>query len=85
MLGGRIPAYDGKKSLYTAGALPFDVKDFAIKLAGQREKEYKVTIRLAGRADLHHLQQFLDGQQRDMPQETIQVLDVVLRETPSAK
>nr|CAD1819865.1 unnamed protein product [Ananas comosus var. bracteatus] len=85
LLGGRIPAYDGKKSLYTAGALPFDVKDFAIKLAGEREKEYKVTIRFAGRADLHHLQQFLDGQQRDMPQETIQVLDVVLRETPSTK
>ncbi|OAY78984.1 Protein argonaute MEL1 [Ananas comosus] len=85
LLGGRIPAYDGKKSLYTAGALPFDVKDFAIKLPGEREKEYKVTIRFAGRADLHHLQQFLDGQQRDMPQETIQVLDVVLRETPSTK
>lgn len=32
---------------------------------------------------MFHLQQFLAGRQRDMPQETIQVLDVVLRESPS--
>jgi eukaryotic translation initiation factor 2C len=43
------------------------------------EREYKITIRIAGRTDLYHLQQFLLGRQRDMPQETIQVLDVVLR------
>ncbi|PUZ36547.1 hypothetical protein GQ55_9G046900 [Panicum hallii var. hallii] len=32
---------------------------------------------------MYHLHQFLRGRQRDMPQETIQVLDVVLRESPS--
>jgi len=31
-LGKRLPAYDGRKSLYTAGALPFQVKDFKITL-----------------------------------------------------
>lgn len=31
-LGMRLPAYDGKKSLYTAGALPFLSKEFHIKL-----------------------------------------------------
>ena len=31
-LGNRIPAYDGKKSLYTAGALPFTSKEFVIEL-----------------------------------------------------
>jgi N-terminal domain of argonaute len=31
-LGGRTPAYDGRKSLYTAGQLPFGSKDFVIKL-----------------------------------------------------
>lgn len=49
------------------------------------EREYKITIRIAGRTDFYHLQQFLLGRQRDMPQETIQVLDVVLRESPSWK
>ncbi|KAJ4745605.1 Argonaute protein [Rhynchospora pubera] len=47
------------------------------------DKEYKVTIRYAGRADLALLQLFLHGKLRDLPQEAIQALDVVLRESPS--
>lgn len=31
-LGGRTPAYDGRKNLYTAGELPFKSKDFVVKL-----------------------------------------------------
>lgn len=31
-LGKRLPAYDGRKSLYTAGPLPFVSKDFKITL-----------------------------------------------------
>jgi hypothetical protein len=47
--------------------------------------EYKVTIRYAARANLYHLQQFLNGQQRDSPHDAIQALDVVMRESPSLK
>lgn len=31
-LGSRRPAYDGRKSLYTAGQLPFESKEFIVKL-----------------------------------------------------
>ncbi|RRT81818.1 hypothetical protein BHE74_00016293 [Ensete ventricosum] len=31
-LGTRLPAYDGRKSLYTAGSLPFNSKEFIIRL-----------------------------------------------------
>ncbi|CAN6308884.1 unnamed protein product [Urochloa humidicola] len=89
-LGGKLPAYDGRKSLYTAGPLPFESEEFVVTLIDpekkdkeRAEREYKITIRIAGRTDLYHLHQFLRGRQRDMPQETIQVLDVVLRESPS--
>lgn len=34
-LGRRLPAYDGRKSLYTAGALPFQSKEFSINLADE--------------------------------------------------
>ena len=44
-----------------------------------------MTIRYAARANLYHLQQFLNGQQRDSPHDTIQALDVVMRESPSLK
>lgn len=31
-LGMRLPAYDGRKSLYTAGVLPFTSKEFVVKI-----------------------------------------------------
>lgn len=36
-LGGRLPAYDGRKSLYTAGPLPFSSKNFQITLRDEEE------------------------------------------------
>lgn len=36
-LGGRLPAYDGRKSLYTAGPLPFSSKIFEITLHDEEE------------------------------------------------
>ncbi|KAL5975063.1 hypothetical protein ACLOJK_031739 [Asimina triloba] len=89
-LGKKKPVYDGRKSIYTAGPLPFESKEFLVKLidkdktsSARREREFRVTIKFAARADVHNLLQFLHGRQFDTPQETIQALDVVLRETPS--
>ncbi|XP_020259992.1 protein argonaute PNH1-like, partial [Asparagus officinalis] len=85
-LGMRLPAYDGRKSLYTAGSLPFSSKEFVVKLTEEddgmvaREKEYRVVIKFAARADLHHLRRFMEGKQADAPQDAVQVLDIVLRE-----
>jgi eukaryotic translation initiation factor 2C len=36
-LGMRLPAYDGRKILYTAGQLPFSWKDFKIKLVDEED------------------------------------------------
>ncbi|KAF5452757.1 hypothetical protein F2P56_027724 [Juglans regia] len=87
-LGTRLPAYDGRKSLYTAGELPFAWKEFKIKLVDEedgingpkREREYKVVIKFVARANMHHLGQFLAGKRADAPQEALQILDIVLRE-----
>lgn len=92
-LGDRLPAYDGRKSLYTAGPLPFISNEFRIThfdeedgSGGQRrEREFKVVIKFAARADLHHLGLFLQGRQADAPQEALQVLDIVLRELPTSR
>ncbi|XVF53694.1 hypothetical protein PTKIN_Ptkin05aG0119300 [Pterospermum kingtungense] len=92
-LGKRLPAYDGRKSLYTAGPLPFVSKEFKITLIDdddgsgtqRREREFRVVIKLAARADLHHLGLFLQGKQADAPQEALQVLDIVLRELPTSR
>ncbi|KAL5542061.1 hypothetical protein UlMin_009771 [Ulmus minor] len=87
-LGMRLPAYDGRKSLYTAGELPFLWREFKIKLIEEegrinvpkREREYTVVIKFVARANLHHLGQFLAGKRADAPQEALQILDIVLRE-----
>lgn len=92
-LGRRLPAYDGRRSLYTAGPLPFTSKEFNILLVegddgtgGQRrDRQFRVVINFAARADLHHLGQFLSGRQADAPQEALQVLDIVLRELPTER
>ncbi|KAF7089423.1 hypothetical protein CFC21_092402 [Triticum aestivum] len=97
-LGMRLPAYDGRSNLYTAGRLPFDAREFVIRLAVDddgvsgatarctcREKEYKVAIKFAAGADLRHLREFMAGRQPDEPQGALQVLDVVLREVASQR
>ncbi|XP_058090486.1 protein argonaute 1-like [Magnolia sinica] len=92
-LGRRLPAYDGRKSLYTAGPLPFTSREFVITLVDEddgqggprRERQFRVVIKLAARADLHHLGLFLAGKQADAPQEALQVLDIVLRELPTTR
>ncbi|XP_059627107.1 protein argonaute MEL1-like isoform X2 [Cornus florida] len=90
-LGKRWPAYDGRKSLYTAGPLPFSSKEFFVKLVDKdeptrkvwKEREFKVAIKFAARVELQFLKEFLASRQLEAPRDTIQALDVVLRATPS--
>ncbi|RWW80384.1 hypothetical protein BHE74_00011281 [Ensete ventricosum] len=51
----------------------------------QQHGVWQVVIRFAARADLHHLEMFLTGRQPDAPQDALQVLDIVLRELPTAR
>ncbi|PWA91206.1 Argonaute/Dicer protein, PAZ [Artemisia annua] len=84
-LGNRGLAYDGNKSAFSAGPLPFDNKEFVIVVPEKdgRQREFKVAVKFAATKDIDHLRQFLSGRQHDNPQETIQALDIVLREAAS--
>lgn len=61
----------------------FDVATNLFCFGCRRERPFKVVIKFAARADLHHLGEFLRGRQADAPQEALQVLDIVLRELPT--
>ena len=79
-LGGRLPAYDGQKSLFTAGELPFKSKEFVVTLPGRVEKRYKVVIKHATAVSLHPLFMLMAGYPTDIPTQALQVLDIVLRD-----
>ncbi|TXG74261.1 hypothetical protein EZV62_002840 [Acer yangbiense] len=83
-LGNRIPAYDGRKSLYTAGPLPFNSETFNFELKQDqiRYSSFKVTIKVAPKPDMYALRQYLERRHLDPPQEVIKVLDIVLKATP---
>ncbi|XP_031281738.1 protein argonaute 5-like isoform X1 [Pistacia vera] len=92
-LGQRILAYDGRKSIYTAGALPFDSKEFIVKLSdkdgkgsssrlSKEDRQFLVGIKLFLKLDLCTLQQFSRGRHMEA-QYILQALDVVLRSSPS--
>ncbi|KAL8140385.1 hypothetical protein V2J09_006406 [Rumex salicifolius] len=83
-LANKIPAYDGKKSLYTAGPLPFSSKEFVVKFleddrSPPREREFRVTVKLAAIVDTHHLKEYMLGRQKDSSQNAIHVLDVAMQ------
>ncbi|PKU67879.1 Protein argonaute 1B [Dendrobium catenatum] len=89
-LGNRLPVYDGRKILYTAGELPFKSEEFIITLvdeddgagaAARRERIFKVVITFAVKTDLYQLERFLTRKQRDAPQ--LQILDIVMRQLPN--
>ncbi|XP_076896843.1 protein argonaute 1-like [Bidens hawaiensis] len=90
-LGKRLPVYDGSRSLYTAGPLPFISQEFRITFLEdenssrrtKKDKQFKVVIKLASRASLNHFEMYLRGQVLDTPQDTLRVLDIVLRELPT--
>jgi len=79
-LGGRLPAYDGRKSLFTAGELPFKTKEFEVTLPGRTEKRYKVLIKHATAVSLDQLMMLMAGYHTDIPAHALQVLDIVLRD-----
>ncbi|XP_019192368.1 PREDICTED: protein argonaute PNH1-like [Ipomoea nil] len=91
-LGNRLPVYDGRRMLYTAGLLPFNTKDFIITLADDdewsgitKERRFSVTIKFSAQADMAQLHNFLAGKQADAPFQVLKIFDVVLRELASQR
>ncbi|KAH9660322.1 protein argonaute 5 [Citrus sinensis] len=83
-------------SIYTAGPLPFQSKEFIIELPDSdprpssstrpiRERQFRVVIRLASKPDLYTLQQFLGRRHFEAPYDVIQVLGVILSAASSEK
>ena len=83
-----LPSFDGRKNLYCREELPIgDTQlDLDVTLAtdkGEKERLFKVTVKLAARVDLGCLQDTLNEVSSRMS--AVQALDVVFRHTPSMR
>lgn len=100
MLSGALPAFDGRKSLYSPVEFQNDRLDLFISLpipnhkSGDskaehlRHKLFRVNIRLVSKLDGKDLTNYLNKEGDDwapLPQDYLQALDIVLRESPNEK
>ncbi|PHT51932.1 Protein argonaute 1A [Capsicum baccatum] len=91
-LGKRIPVFDGRGTIYTAGLLPFNSKEFTITLGDDdewigitKERKFTVTIKFISQANLHQLRELLSGKQVENPPQALKIIDIVLRELASQR
>eukprot|EP00795_Rhopilema_esculentum_P001647 gene1647-16114_t len=89
VFNGEKPVFDGKKNIYTKKRLPIENNgsEFTVKHHSESwrtEKEFKVTVKFASSVSIELLNQALAGK-CEIPRETIQALELVLRMTPSAR
>ncbi|WOG90709.1 hypothetical protein DCAR_0309953 [Daucus carota subsp. sativus] len=88
-LDGKDFAYDGKKSLFTVGALPRNKLEFTIIIqdissSGLRNsypsKTYKVEISYAAKIPVQAIAKTLNGQNLEKSRKALRVLDIILRQ-----
>ncbi|CAN8002960.1 unnamed protein product, partial [Ixodes hexagonus] len=84
-----LPAYDGRKNLYTRRKLPFEERVFTVdfeedepRREGDRVSQFTVKIHYAATVNLDALHAVYNNQVRTVPQEVIQALDIIMRHGP---
>ncbi|CAN8003154.1 unnamed protein product [Ixodes hexagonus] len=85
-LSNCIPAFDGRKNLYTRRELKFRERTFTVDFEeDQRVQKFIVKIQYAATVNLDALHAVFDNRVNTVPQEVLQAVDIVLRHGPSIK
>ncbi|KAL1447567.1 hypothetical protein MTO96_044249 [Rhipicephalus appendiculatus] len=85
-LSNCVPAFDGRKNLYTRRELKFRERTFAVDLEeDQRVQKFVVKIQYAATVNLDALHAVFENRVNTVPQEVLQAIDIVLRHGPSIK
>ena len=78
--------YDGRRNLYTSKQLPIDRNkvEMDVTLPGEgRDRTFRVSIKWISIISLQDLKIALDGKKTQIPYESVQAIDVVMRHLPS--
>ncbi|XP_077491638.1 protein argonaute-2-like [Amblyomma americanum] len=79
-----IPAFDGRKNLYTRRQLNFRERTFTVDLEeDQRSQKFTIKIQYAATVNLDALHGVFQKRVQTVPQEVLQAIDIVLRHSPS--
>ncbi|XP_064459891.1 protein argonaute-2-like [Ornithodoros turicata] len=85
-LSNCVPAFDGRKNLYTRRELKFSERTFSVDFEeDQRVQKFIVKIQYAATVNLDALHAVFDSRVNTVPQEVLQAVDIVLRHGPSIK
>ncbi|KAL3117936.1 hypothetical protein niasHT_005179 [Heterodera trifolii] len=89
IFNGINPVFDGKKSMYSKDPLPIghDRVELEVVMPGDSavDRKFKVAIKLVARVCLQTLDDAMEGRIRQIPPESVQAMDVILRHLPSMK
>ncbi|KAF7632951.1 hypothetical protein Mgra_00007654 [Meloidogyne graminicola] len=87
LFAGFKPVYDGKKNLYTKEALPFGQERIELEVVmpgdSSIERKFRVALKLVCRVSLQALEDAMEGKIKQIPPESVQAMDVILRHLPS--
>ncbi|XP_015790047.1 protein argonaute-2 isoform X3 [Tetranychus urticae] len=86
LFGNQKPVFDGRKNMYTSDDLPIgrDKIELEVILPGEgKDRLFRVAIKWVNQVNLDHLERALEGENRYIPMDAIQALDVVMRHLPS--
>ncbi|XP_077507753.1 protein argonaute-4-like [Amblyomma americanum] len=85
-LNGCMPAFDGRKNLYTRRELKFRERSLTVDFEeDQRNQKFIVKIQYAAAVNLDALLAVFDKRVSHVPHEVLQAMDIVLRHGPSIK
>ncbi|KAH8031316.1 hypothetical protein HPB51_015472 [Rhipicephalus microplus] len=85
-LSNCVPAFDGRKNLYTRRELKFRERTFEVDLEeNQKVQTFIVKIQYAATVNLDALHAVFENRANTVPQEVLQAIDIVLRHGPSIR
>ncbi|CAF0731815.1 unnamed protein product [Brachionus calyciflorus] len=89
LFGNQRPVFDGKKNLYTKEYLTSianEKVEVEVTLPGEgKDRQFKVAIRFEAKVSLFALEDALNGKNMNVPYDSIQALDVIMRHLPSMR